>query len=347
MKGTFVRILLVVILQCLTFFLNDCDARKLFDWNDSDFFAKIKDNAVPTSLLDQLTHEAQSVGNQYRTYFLENSSDEPASLSEAVIESLTEVVVDAGCITTDEAKHLSGIEFWIKSIRLSEKGLDFHVDKDEGAAAKNLLTMPLCSAVLFLSDVGGPLMVTQARPMNKDFSKWTLGERRASLVVPVKKNRLAMFGRGFVHGVLPASTQTTATQRRLTLIASWWPKPLQPIAPHCGRCDWKMFSIKPLDPTQLASARHSFAQHRTAIQSTTNNTLHIGDSFSQATVDIDVFPKEQLLDGFKLPEDRRVRAKIPRSVLKEGITDGNPLLIHQSLSSLAEIKLEIKNHDEL
>lgn len=123
-----------------------------------------------------------------------------------------------GCVRGE----LQGIEWWVKNLRPNE-GLSFHIDKDEGLGGKGALTMPLCSAVLFLGPrnepiVGGPLIVAGVRPTTSNFDQFQSIADEPTLVVPPRRARVALFGRAFVHGVLRSLPSTSPSARRLTLI---------------------------------------------------------------------------------------------------------------------------------
>jgi hypothetical protein len=242
------------------------------------------------------------------------------------------------------------------------------VDKDEGAASKNRLTMPLCSAVLFLSDRGGPLLITGARPSSAAFDGWALrGEphRRPAVAVPLRINRLALFGRGYIHGVLPFRGDKSADnlRSRLTLIFSWWALPHRPIAPHNGPCDFSLFKIEALDDERRRALADRVAQQaRRNIEPIVVGSLDADDSRggdsggsggsggggggARHTVRFDVFPKEQLLEGFVVPPDRRIFATLDKQVLNDQ-SNVRPLLFLNALS-LSSDKLQTSTiHSEL
>jgi hypothetical protein len=104
---------------------NGNGAPAAFDWRDNDFFFAIQDDVVPSSDLPQLIDDARAIGNQYRTYWIDSDASTRSTV-DSLGRALTRNAIESGCVPQHRVNDISGIEFWVKTIRLNEKGLDFH-----------------------------------------------------------------------------------------------------------------------------------------------------------------------------------------------------------------------------
>jgi hypothetical protein len=107
---------------------------------------------------------------------------------------------------------------WWAHCRPHCSGHTLHFDSDDADARRGVLTCPLLSAALYLSDesVGGPTLVTDQRyggPL----------AARGWLVMP-KPNRACLFDGSRLHGVVPGCGphKLADSARRITLLFAFW-----------------------------------------------------------------------------------------------------------------------------
>jgi hypothetical protein len=110
---------------------------------------------------------------------------------------------------TPGAKDAIAAEWWIRAAP-SESGHRFHFDRDE--ALLDVLVTPEASSILYLSDTGGPTIVTDTR------ARAPAAPRRAVAVSP-HLGRYVVFPGDLYHGVLPGSPSRWP---RVVMLMNWW-----------------------------------------------------------------------------------------------------------------------------
>ena len=105
------------------------------------------------------------------------------------------------------------VEFWCHS-RPHVSGHQFHFDSDNEGVGE--LKHPICTAVVYLTDVGGPTCVTSLK-LNSAQSP-----RRSFLCYP-RENSLVCLDGSVLHGVIPGKgVPEDASKRRVTLMFAFW-----------------------------------------------------------------------------------------------------------------------------
>lgn len=125
----------------------------------------------------------------------------PVSFFEQVIHSLYPLA--------QPGPECVGAEYWAR-IQPANTGFAFHFDRDE--AVRSEVVSPQLSSILYLSEVGGPTLITGARPKSREMSEQVVG------VFP-KPARFALFPGDLLHGVQPGEPSRWP---RVAFFINWW-----------------------------------------------------------------------------------------------------------------------------
>jgi len=144
----------------------------------------------------------------------------------------------------------TGAEYWVHIKTDEEPSVVFHYDKDESIHER--LEVPLFSAILYLTNDGGPTVVLNQRPLRFDKSTRSAPTMESYYNhVPTSPDtvwvsfpsvgKLLVLKGEMHHGVLPCEE---AGKERVTLVVNFWSRDLRPpFSVVLGEYDWGRMGI--------------------------------------------------------------------------------------------------------
>src|ERR1700682_517600 len=176
---------------------------------------RVIDGALPEALVRPARAAISRIGSErlqssyFTTFWLPREAVPSHALEKAVL-ALWKLARPRGCV---------GVEWWIGRAHTTRIPVEFHFDQDvKGRGRRH----PRFSSVFFFNRVrGGQLAVTDQVPGGA-------GASRLDTVAP-RRNRYAVFGGNFLHGVLDARGRTPGRplegppgRLRVTLVVNYW-----------------------------------------------------------------------------------------------------------------------------
>lgn len=125
-----------------------------------------------------------------------------------------------------------GAEWWIQMVDAGPGGsIGWHVDKDESVASnKHYLLHPELGSIFYLTDVGGPTVITEQ--WSPHGSGYVPEKATHGFISRPERNKYLIFHGELLHGVAGGGTTQPVGTKRLTFLVNWWD--VKPEEPNCS-----------------------------------------------------------------------------------------------------------------
>eukprot|EP01102_Stenamoeba_stenopodia_P018834 TRINITY_DN6977_c0_g1_i1.p1 TRINITY_DN6977_c0_g1~~TRINITY_DN6977_c0_g1_i1.p1 ORF type:complete len:416 (+),score=69.64 TRINITY_DN6977_c0_g1_i1:53-1249(+) len=200
-------------------------------------------NVLPEELLPLLTEESKSFFSYEWSSPLDDESRRTRWVSREQLENPRTTVELAIRMLSEVASpkipvNWGGCEWWVQ-VRSSRGSLSFHFDKDEALwDYRKEMVHPLIASVFYLTDHGGPTLITNQTWSDKKPYAFPIQPDSAGYSFP-EKNKYLLFNGSLLHAILPSPYQHN--EIRVTLLVNYWEK--QPSWPNVDVLDYNHVSF--------------------------------------------------------------------------------------------------------
>jgi len=209
---------------------------------DREDIVKTFRDVFPPALVQRLEEECKLIAayerelpallnGKYRTRWFPKGQEPRTAIEEAIVR-LRDLV-------KPHSKNV-GAEWWVQLVAAGPTGMiGWHVDKDESVASnKHYLSHPQYASIFYLTDLGGPTMITdQWSPHGSGYTP--VVAEHGYLSFP-ERNKYLIFHGELLHGVLSgahnAERPAPPGAKRLTFLVNWWD--YKPEEPNCSLLDY-------------------------------------------------------------------------------------------------------------